>query len=387
LNKVVCLSNVYEQAYHDSRGEKIERCLSWAKRRDLFHCLEMATGRRVIVLSSPPKAIERRRPRWLPEVETKFSIHRQLFCANWDAPKLRIPLSWIFYAQHVLRHTQSGDLVVIDNYEFIYVVAAWLVRIFRRVTFVLDYEDGKHLIDRSWYGVLSRLAERAGRSLIRGAILAHASLGERLPPSVAKELVPGFITARHPEAPIVGDKVRFLYGGSLDSTRGVDLLLEALAYLPDQGWRLDIAGTGQLTDQVSQFVQSTKWEGKVFFHHAPPTGEYNQLLQACHIGLNCQRESDPISRVTFPSKVFSYLSAGLLVLSTKASAIERICGNACFYYETETPQALAGAMKELICNLSAIRERLDLTEVLRRYSIEGTAERLKHFASGLGIKT
>jgi hypothetical protein len=90
--------------------------------------------------------------------------------------------------------------------------------------------------------------------------------------------------------------------------------------------------------------------------------------------------------VTFPSKVFAYLSAGLLVLSTKASAVDLICGNACFYFETETPKSLAGAMKELICNFSGIRQRLDLTEVLKRYSLEGTAERLKQFATGLGVK-
>jgi glycosyltransferase involved in cell wall biosynthesis len=268
------------------------------------------------------------------------------------------------------------------------VVAAWLVRIFRRVTFVLDYEDGKHLIDRSWYGVLSRLAEQAGRPLILGAILAHPRLGERLPSSAVKELVPGFIVAKQARnTRSGGGDVRFLYSGTLDATRGVDLLMEALAHLPDSGWHLDITGVGELTDRVARFAQDPKWSGKVAFHGALPKEEYEDLLQTCEIGLNCQRESDPISSVTFPSKVFAYLSSGLLVLSSKASAVERVCGNACVYYQTETPQALAGVMKELISNYSAIRQRLDLTEVLTRYSIEGTAARLKHFASGLGIKT
>jgi glycosyltransferase involved in cell wall biosynthesis len=347
----------------------------------------MATGRQLIVLSSPPKALERRHPRWLPAVETKFFTHRQLFCANWDAPKIRIPLSWFFYAQHVLRHAQSGDLVIIDNYEFLYVVAAWLVRIFRRVTFALDYEDGKHLIDRSWYGVLSGLAEFAGRPLLRGAILAHPSLGERLPSSAAKELVPGFIVAKQARNTRNGGDVRFLYSGTLDATRGVDLLMEALAYLPDCGWHLDITGVGELTDRVAQFAQDPKWSGKVTFHRALPREEYENLLQICEIGLNCQRESDPISAVTFPSKVFAYLSAGLLVLSSKASAVEGVCGKACLYYETETPQALACAMKRLLHRSPEIRQQLDSAEVFSRYSIEGTAARLKQFASGLGIGT
>src|SRR5208283_4390682 len=116
----------------------------------------------VILLSSPPKAADRRAGKWLPSAETKFSTHRQFFCANWDVPKLRIPLSWFFYARHVLRHVRSGDLVVIDNYEFIYVFAAWFLKPFRRVTFILDYEDGKHLIERSIWRFLSGLAEAAG---------------------------------------------------------------------------------------------------------------------------------------------------------------------------------------------------------------------------------
>ena len=88
-----------------------------------------------------PRAVERPTAKCLPAVETKFFTHRQFFCCNWDVPKLRVPLAWIFYARHVLRHVRSGDLVVMDNYEFLYVVAARLVRIFRRVTFVLIYLD------------------------------------------------------------------------------------------------------------------------------------------------------------------------------------------------------------------------------------------------------
>jgi hypothetical protein len=129
--KIVCLGNIYDQHYHELRGEKVDRHLTTPFRRDMYRCLEMASGRELILLSSPPKATERRKGRWLPPLETKFYTHRQFFCANWDVPKLRIPFTWFFYARHVLRHTRSGDLVVMDNYEFIYVFAARLVQMFR----------------------------------------------------------------------------------------------------------------------------------------------------------------------------------------------------------------------------------------------------------------
>ena len=55
--RIVCLSNVYDQQYLDFRGEAVPPSLSHPKRRNLFECLEAATGLEVFVLSSPPKAL------------------------------------------------------------------------------------------------------------------------------------------------------------------------------------------------------------------------------------------------------------------------------------------------------------------------------------------
>ena len=384
-NKIVCLSNVFDQNYHDLRVEKVARCLSGIKRQVLFQCLQKASGREIIVLSSPPKAEERRAPKWLPATETRYTGHRQFFCANWDAPKVRVPLAWLFYARHVLRHTRSGDVVVMDNYEFIYVFAAWWLRLFRRVTFILEYEDGKHLIDRSIWKLLSGLAETAGRPLLSGALLTHPALGRRLPAALPTELVPGFvpeiIPAYHDRT---GSEVRFLYSGTLDGPRGVDLLLEALKLLPAQGWHLDITGYGPLAESISRFVSDARWRGRLEYHQSLPPDAHGRLLAACHAGLNCQRTSDPISGVTFPSKVFTYLSAGLVVISSRASEVEKICGKACLYYDGETPQSLAAAMNEAITDFAAVCQKLDRTEVTRRFSVEATTARLKIFLLTVG---
>ena len=374
--RVICLSNVYDQHYHDLRGEDIARSLG-AKRQVLFECLAEATGRELLVLSAPPKALKRRTFKWLPPVETRFAGQRQLFCANWDGPKLRIPFSWWFYVWHVLNHVRSGDLVLIDNYEFIYVLAAWWLRIFRRVTFILDYEDGKHLIDRSWAGVLSGLAEQFGKKLIRAALLANPKMADRLPTGLPTEVIPGFIPqrlaglTRQPK-----ETVHFLYSGSMDPTRGLDLLLAALEHLPKQGWHLDISGQGKLAEEVKRFVQEQRWRDRVTYHGPLPTEDYNALLAAVHVGMNCQRANDPISDVTFPSKVFTYLTAGLLVISSQGSAVKELCGNACFYYDQETPQSLAAAMTTIMKNYPAESRKLDLAAVSDKYSKQATTNRL-----------
>ena len=377
--RIVCLSNVFDQSYLDLRGELIFPALSSAKRRDLFRCLELASGREVLLLSSPSKALKRKGARWLPAVETHFSTHRQWFCANWDAPKIRIPLSWMFYAAHVLRHVQDGDVVILDNYELLYVIAARLVRLFRKVTILLDYEDGKHHIDKGWNRLMSGLAEILGKPLVQGALVAHPALRERLPERLPSELVPGFVLPAKMASRRVESPVRFLYTGSLDKPRGVEMLFAALHELPEEGWRLDMTGGGPLRVQAQQFAADPKWKGKVAFHGLLPLEALQELVAKAHVGLNCQLSSDPISSVTFPSKVFSYLSAGLMVLSSRASEVPAICGGACLYFDEETPASLAQKMKSIIQDPAGAWQPLNTEDAFQRYSIEGTATRLKQF--------
>jgi glycosyltransferase involved in cell wall biosynthesis len=375
--RIVCLSNVYDQQYADRRDEMISPSLSSPKRRDLFECLETATGLEVIILSSPPKALERRKGRWLRPVETRFSRHRQLFCANWDMPKIRIPCSWILYTLHVRRHVRNGDILLLDNYEWIYVLAARLARLQHRVRFVLDYEDGKHVIDRGFSLLLARLAEKFGRPLLSAALIAAPPLQSRLPSSVPVEFVPGFYfpPPSKVKTQLAKGDLRFLYSGSLDETRGVDLILRAIDLLPPNGWRLDITGTGELQQQISERASDSR--NRITFHGTLAADRYHELTQECDVGLNCQRADDPVSKVTFPSKIFTYLSKGLAVLSSRASAVPSVCGDACIYYDEEAPASLAQAMQEVMKTFPAIQETTIKSKIVEKYSLNGTSERIR----------
>lgn len=386
--RIVCLSNVIDDQYRAARGETVPTCLSKAKRQDLFQCFELATGREVVLLSSPPKALDRHAGRWLPAVESRFSTHRQLFCCNWDYPKLRVPLSWGFYARHVASNLQEGDIVILDNYELIYVLAACIAQTqHRRICFVLDFEDGKHLICRGLDKVVSDFAELLGKRLIRGALLAHPGLAARLPSGIPTEVVPGFIAPKkgteHARGPL--HPVRFFYSGSLDAPRGIDVILRALELLPPNGWHLDITGSGAFSGEVTRLAESPRFADRVRFHGALAQAAYDQLAAECHVGLNCQRPGDPISSVTFPSKVFSYLSAGLHVLSTKASGVPDICGTACIYVPEDTPESLANSMGSIIADPVSAFASVDPSHSREKFSIQGTADRLRGFFARIQV--
>jgi glycosyltransferase involved in cell wall biosynthesis len=375
--RLILLSNVYDQNYGALRGEAIPPCLSSPKRRDLFQSLRSATGRDLLILSSPPKSLTRRSPKWLPAVSTSFAGFSQLFCRNLDAPKIRIPLSWLFYALHVLRHSRSGDVLILDNFELIYVIAAWLCRVVHGNQTLLDFEDGKHLTDHGWTRFLSGPAELFGKPLIQGAILAHPSLSERLSPSIPKILVPGFyIPPQNKQTPISTTvDTRFVYAGSLDAARGVDLLLDTIPLLPESGWRLDITGSGPLESRVRLIATHPNFSRKVVFHSVLDAKAHSCLLAESHVGLNLQRSDNPISQVTFPSKLFSYLSAGLLVISSRASEVEAVLKKACLYLTQETPEALADLMTRQI----PPEARQSHFAELDQFSIPSTALRLRAF--------
>lgn len=375
--RLILLSNVYDQNYGALREEAIPPCLSSPKRRDLFQSLHLATNRDLIILSSPPKSLTRHSPRWLPPFSTTFAGFSQLFCRNLDAQKIRIPCSWFFYALHVLRHVRRGDVLIIDNFELIYVIAAWLCRFLYGNKILLDFEDGKHLTDHGWSRCLSAPAEFFGKPLIQGAILAHPSLGKRLSPKIPKILVPGFyIFPKNRQAPSISTAdTRFVYAGSLDAPRGVDLLLDTIPLLPETGWRLDITGSGPLESRVCLIATHPSFKRRVVFHRVLDAKAHSSLLAESNVGLNLQLSSNPISHVTFPSKLFSYLSAGLLVISSRASEVEAILGKACLYVTQETPEALAA----LMCSLIPNNERDGGLPSLERFTVSSTSSRLRSF--------
>jgi len=386
--RIVILSNVYDENYELLRAEAIPSCLSAVKRKDLHECLAAATSAKIIIISSPPRASHRRKPRWLGSASTSFGRFPQLFSANYDARFVRIPFSWLFYICKVVTSTRRGDITIIDNYEFMYVLAALAVRFLYGVPIILEYEDGKHLTDKGWHRFFSGLAELLGKPFISGAILAQPLLSHRLPPALPTVVVPGFVVPepqkQRASPPVAGGVVRFVYSGTLDRARGIELLLEAIDLLPPDGWSLDITGDGPLAAGVSELASRIDLIDKVRFHRVLDAAKHRALLQACDIGLNLQLANDPISSVTFPSKVFTYLSHELYLLSSSASEVPVLLGRFGSFYAEDNPATIADAMVRCMRNLQSSGLLRD-TNASSYYSVAETSRRVKIFFDQMGI--
>jgi glycosyltransferase involved in cell wall biosynthesis len=375
---VVILTGVTDEQYCSTRSDDPFICTSAGKRILLYRAIASAAGKPLLLLSPHPRG--HGKPSSLPEMESRFDRFAQRFSRASKIRKVRFFLNMLHYAAHVYRNTKSGDILIIDNYELIYVLALYYCRLRgRRNPIILEYEDGKHLTDKGVYLWMSRLAEMLAKPLVDAAILATHGLTERLPKWIPFEIVPGILNDEiiYNSLPKKSEPVHVIYSGSLDSARGAALLLDYLKSDQIQSNAIfHITGQGAYAEEFNKVAANNT--DKIIFHGCVSREELSAIQKKCHFGLNLQTTSNPISQVTYPSKTFDYLNAGIRVISTTAAGVREILGDSAYYLSKETPEALSCVIRE-----ATTSSRKHITsenfDFLQPFTTQGTIARLNVF--------
>ena len=172
IQNIFILTGAYDDQYLRTRKDRTTVCTSAGKRVTLYWAIENATDKPVVLLSPQPRG--RDAAESLPEISTRFGTQIQHFAKASGVRKIRFLLDMLHYARHVAKHTRSGDILIVDNYELIYVLAIQYCRLLgRRNRILLEYEDGKHLIDKGIWRQMSGLAEWLARPWIDGGDSCH----------------------------------------------------------------------------------------------------------------------------------------------------------------------------------------------------------------------
>lgn len=372
------LTGATDEQYRITRPDKPSVCTSAGKRHILYRAIQEASGSPVIILTPPPPATNGKPPIPHAPAETRFGEFPQFISRAYAVRKLRYVLDIVDYAKLVWNKTEDGSILIFDNYELRSVLALHYLRLRgRKNPVVLEYEDGRHAIDRGLFWVFSMTAELLGRNLVDAAILAAPALAHRLVRKADYELVPGILKADRPApVPLRKDEpVRFIYSGSLDEERGLPLFIDYLdsPHLHPRA-EFHFTGKGIYQDQLRDLAG--KFPGKVFFHGIVSEAELDRLRGSSHYGVNLQRSGNPISEVTYPSKTFDYMNAGLRVFTTKAAQVESILGESALYMKEETVEGLAGGIRRAIEKADSHQSPEDSAS-MDAYTYRGTVERLK----------
>lgn len=145
------------------------------------------------------------------------------------------------------------------------------------------------------------------------------------------------------------DKNHCVYAGTFDPRKGgVTAAISAAEFL-SENYHMHILGFGNeeetksMKDLISEV--SKKSVATVTYDGLLSGEEYIRFIQSCDIGLSTQNPDAAFNATSFPSKILSYMSNGLRVVSIRIPAIEgSAIGKYMYYYDKQTPEEIAKAI-------------------------------------------
>ena len=148
--------------------------------------------------------------------------------------------------------------------------------------------------------------------------------------------------------------IHVVYAGTFDSRKGGQAAVAAAAFLPS-GYHMHIIGFGsdeEVTLLKKQIDDVSKGSSCKLTYDGCFSGQkYIDFIQSCDIGLCTQNPDADFNATSFPSKILSYMSNGLHVVSARIPAIlNSSVGDLITYYDVQTPKAIATAILKV--NLS-----------------------------------
>lgn len=152
-----------------------------------------------------------------------------------------------------------------------------------------------------------------------------------------------------------GATIHCVYAGTLDPRKGGAAAAAAAAAFLPANYHIHILGFGTDSEVafMKEHIKATAEKAKaVVSYDGLLTGDdYIKFIQSCHIGLSTQDPTAAFNATSFPSKILSYMSNGLRVVSVRIPAIETSSiGEYMYYYDRQTPQEIAEAIMKVDIN-------------------------------------
>lgn len=153
-------------------------------------------------------------------------------------------------------------------------------------------------------------------------------------------------------APADGDSLGFphnkhiiiLQGSGINIHRGSEELIEAMQYLDDVF--LVVVGGGDVVPLLKETVATKQLSDRVRFFPRMPYQEMMAITQFASLGLTLDKDTNINYRFSLPNKLFDYIQAGIPILASHLTEIERIITtyNIGAFIENHDPQNIAKAI-------------------------------------------
>ena len=136
-----------------------------------------------------------------------------------------------------------------------------------------------------------------------------------------------------------------LYSGGLYEKDGIKALIEAFSGLSGKDYRLQIYGTGELTDKIKEYTQ--KDPRITYFGYVDNSIIVNAQKKAT-ILTNPRFSHEEYTKYSFPSKNIEYMASGTPLLTTKLPSIPVEYYDYIFLIENESIDGFRCAMQSIL---------------------------------------
>lgn len=140
---------------------------------------------------------------------------------------------------------------------------------------------------------------------------------------VVRNIAPSVHSGKAFPEQVVDEKI-LLYQGALNVGRGLEACIEAMAHLP--GWKLWLAGEGDITEQLKELAQKIGVGDKVVFLGWVKPDNIPLLMKQARLSINLREAGSLNDYYSLPNKFFDAIHAGLPSINMNYPEYVRIIG-------------------------------------------------------------
>jgi glycosyltransferase involved in cell wall biosynthesis len=260
-----------------------------------------------------------------------------------------------------LMRKNAIDTVFVYNISFLSAFVTLYSRLCGKQVF-LEYEDsatahesGKPSYFKKMYFVYEKFFSRMVNGVCAPSIELLDAIGVSrrlyLPGVISRELA---ITSRTRQAhSLAGERLKLLYCGNLDASRGIDMFIEAMNEV-EYPLEIHISGKGPLEDKILQLIKTSRH--KIEFHGLVSREFLTKLQTSVDIGLNPHLSCEH-GGVLWPFKIIEYIAGCGVVFCARTGSMPPDIAEHLWIFEPDSIEEMRASMRKLISEWPKIREK------------------------------
>lgn len=258
---------------------------------------------------------------------------------------------WLLW--YMVRYSRRGEAVFI--YHGIQNIPVYLLlKKFKQLKYILEVEEVYSSLSskNGWRSKMEEaMIERADAYIFASETLEKQCNKNNKPYAIAYGAykVPSMYSEKRNDG-----KIHLVYAGLIKKDLVAFQSARIAKYL-DSKYYIHIIGYGDQydIDELKQEIEEIKKETdcSISYDGLKREKEYLSFLQSCHIGLCPLSNNKEFQKACFPSKITSYLSNGLIVITTDNEVLKKSAyKNYLCFVKDDTPMAFADVIKNVQIN-------------------------------------